>query len=358
MKKKLLSVLSVATLSLSVLVAGCGGNAQQGAQQGQNQGQEQAGGDQAGQKTVRIGMVTDVGGVNDNSFNQSAWEGLQKFQQDNGLPQESVNYLQSTSDADYVPNLTQFVKDGWDLTWGIGFMMADAVKQVAEANPDAKIAIIDQEVQAPNVESVLFKENEGAFLGGVVAGSMTKSNKIGFVGGVESPVIKRFEAGFIAGVKAVNPNAKVISVYTGAFDKPDLGKQAASGLYGQGADIVFPAAGSTGDGVFNEAKDRKSKGENVWVIGVDKDQSLTFGKEITLTSVMKRVDQAVERVSKDVMDGNFKGGQVVTLGLAEDGVGLPETSKDTVPADVLAKVEEFKQKIVNKEISVPEEPQE
>jgi len=349
--KKVLSVLSVATLSLSLLLAGCGGQANQG-EQGK---QGEAGG--AAAPTARIGMVTDVGGVNDNSFNQSAWEGLQKLQADLNLPKENVNYLQSNGDADYVPNLTQFVKDKWDLTWGIGFLMGDHVKKVAEENPDAKLAIIDAVVEAPNVESVVFKEHEGSFLVGVVAAKMTKTNKIGFVGGMDIPVIKRFEAGFIAGVKAANPNAKVIPVYTGAFDKPDLGKSAASQLFGQGADIVFHAAGSTGDGVFNEAKDRKSKGENVWVIGVDKDQSVTFGKDITLTSMMKRVDEAVYRVSKDVIEGKFQGGRVVALGLAENGVGLPETSKDTVPEDVLKAVEEFKQKIIKGEIKVPETPE-
>ncbi|MFY0542723.1 BMP family lipoprotein [Brevibacillus sp. H7] len=347
--KKVLSVLSVATLSLSLLLAGCGGATNQG-----QQGQGGAAGGQA--PTARIGMVTDVGGVNDNSFNQSAWEGLQKLQQDMNLPKENVNYLQSTGDADYIPNLTQFVKDKWDLTWGIGFLMGDHVKKVAQENPDAKLAIIDAVVEAPNVESVVFKEHEGSFLVGVVAAKMTKTNKIGFVGGMDIPVIKRFEAGFIAGVKAANPNAQVIPIYTGAFDKPDLGKSAASQLFGQGADIVFHASGSTGDGVFNEAKDRKSKGENVWVIGVDKDQSITFGDDVTLTSMMKRVDEAVYRVSKDVIEGKFKGG-VVALGLAENGVGLPETSKKNVPEDVLKAVEEYKQKIISGEIKVPETPE-
>ncbi len=348
--KKVLSVLSVTTLSLSLLLAGCGGN-QAAPNQGANQGAAPApaGGEQG--KKVRIGMVTDVGGVNDNSFNQSAWEGLKKLGNDTGA---EVEYLQSQSDAEYVPNLNQFVKEKWDLTWGIGFLMGDHVKKVATENKDAKLAIIDAVVEAPNVESVVFKENEGAFLVGVVAASMTKSKKVGFVGGMDIPVIKRFEAGFKAGVKAVDPNVQVITVYTGAFDKPDLGKSAASQMYGQGADIVFHAAGATGDGVFNEAKDRKAKGEKVWVIGVDKDQSLTFGDDVTLTSMVKRVDEAVYLVSKDFIDNKFEGGKVRALGLKENGVGLPETSKKNVPQDVLNKVEEFKQKIINGEITVPE----
>jgi len=337
--KKVLSVLSVATLSLSLVLAGCG------SKEAQPQGQTGANGGATGSApTIKVGMVTDVGGVNDNSFNQSAWEGLQKLQKDLNLPQDNVNYLQSTSDAEYVPNLTQFVKDKWDLTWGIGFLMGDHLKKVATENPDSKLAIIDAEVDAPNVESVLFKEHEGSFLAGVVAAKMSKSKKVGFVGGVEIPVIKRFELGFEAGVKAADPSVEVIKVYTGAFDKPDLGKSTASQMYGQGADIIFHASGGTGDGVFNEAKDRKAKGQDVWVIGVDKDQSLTFGDEITLTSMVKRVDEAVYLVSKDLTEGKFEGGKIKWLGLAEDGVGLASTSNKNVPEDILKQVEEYKQK--------------
>lgn len=344
--KKVLSVLSVATLSLSLVLAGCGSKPEAQPQTGSEGGAPAA-------KAIKAGMVTDVGGVNDNSFNQSAWEGLQKLQTDLNLPKENVNYLQSKTDADYVPNLTQFVKDGWDLTWGIGFLMGDHLKKVAEENKDAKLAIIDAEVDAPNVASVLFKEHEGSFLAGVVAAKMTKTKKVGFVGGVDIPVIKRFDLGFEAGVKAVDPSVEVIKVYTGAFDKPDMGKSTASSMYGQGVDIIFHASGGTGDGVFNEAKDRKAKGENVWVIGVDKDQSLTFGDEITLTSMVKRVDEAVVRVSTDLANGKFQGG-IQWLGLAENGVGLADTSTKNVPEDVLKLVEEYKQKIVKGEITVPD----
>lgn len=352
--KKVLSVLSVATLSLSLVLAGCGSKPEAQPQGQAGQGGATGGASGGAAPTVRIGMVTDVGGVNDNSFNQSAWEGLQKLQTEMNLPKENVNYLQSTSDADYVPNLTQFVKDKWDLTWGIGFLMGDHLKKVADENKDAKLAIIDAEVDAPNVESVLFKEQEGSFLAGVVAAKMTKTKKVGFVGGVESPVIKRFELGFEAGVKAVDPSVEVFKVYTGAFDKPDAGKSTASSMYDQGADIIFHASGQTGDGVFNEAKNRKAKGQNVWVIGVDKDQSLTFGDDITLTSMVKRVDEAVVRVSKDLINGKFEGGKIVRLGLSEDGVGLASTSNKNVPEDVLKVVDEYKQKIIKGEITVPE----
>ncbi|NQX69033.1 BMP family ABC transporter substrate-binding protein [Paenibacillus alba] len=304
----------------------------------------------AGKKSsLTVGMVTDIGGVNDNSFNQSAWEGLKSFESQTG---GKVDYLQSQGDADYVTNLNQFVKNKRSLIWGIGFMMGDAMKQVADANKDSKFAIIDAVVDAPNVESVTFKENEGSYLVGVVAGLMTKTNKIGFVGGAEIPVIKRFELGFVAGVKAVNPNAKVVINYTGAFNAPDQGKAAAATIYNDGADIIFHAAGSTGDGVFNEAIERKKKNKDIWVIGVDKDQSATFGNDVTLTSMMKRVNEAVIRVSTDLDKNDFKGGKVQDLGLAENAVGLPEKNPN-IPADILKKVHEYEVKIVNKEITVP-----
>lgn len=355
--KKRFTMLCAATLSLALLLAGCSSQPQATSGSGIAEEPTPSDGQQAEQPKVnlKVGMVTDLGGVNDNSFNQSAWEGLQRLNQDTGI---EVKYLQSTGDSQYVPNLNEFVKNGWDLTWGIGMLLESHVKKVAEENPDAKLGIIDGVVDAPNVASVTFKEHEGSYLVGIVAGLMTKTGKVGFVGGMDLPVIKRFEAGFKAGVKAANPDVEVITIYTGAFDKPDLGKSAASTIYGQNADIIFHASGATGDGVFNEAKDRKAKGEEVWVIGVDKDQSITFGKEITLTSMMKRVDEAVYRVSKELADGKFPGGQAVELGLKENGVDLPETSKETVPADVLQKVEEYKQKIINGEITVPQEPTE
>lgn len=345
--KKMLSLSFVMLLAVSVMLAGCGSKPKE---------ETNAGGDTGGTSTeaksdLKIGMVTDVGGVNDKSFNQSAWEALQATETETGT---AVKYLQSKSDEEYIPNLNEFVKGGYDLTWGIGFQLADAIKTVAEQNPDAKLAIIDSVVDAPNVKSVTFAEEEGSYLVGVVAGLTTKSNKIGFVGGMESPLIKKFEVGFREGVKAVNPDAQFISNYTGAFDKPDLGKAAAATLYNEGVDIIFHASGATGNGVFNEASARKKQGQDVWVIGVDKDQSLEFGDEITLTSMIKKVDEAVKRVNKEVVDGTFAGGSE-NLTLKENGVGIADTSTANVSADTLAKVEEYKEKIISGEIKVPTE---
>lgn len=304
-------------------------------------------------KGKKVGMVTDLGGVNDKSFNQQAWEALQKLATDTGA---ETKYQESKKDSDYIPLLTKFVKGGYDLTWGIGFLFAEAATTVASENPDAKLALIDTTPtkELANVESVLFKENEGSYLVGVVAGLTTKTNKIGFVGGMELPVIKKFEAGFKAGVAAVNPDAKIEVNYVGDFSKPDQGKLAAATMYAGGADIIFHAAGGSGNGVFNEAKDRFKAGEKVWVIGVDKDQSIEFGNDVTLTSMVKKVDEAVYRVSNDLLAGNFQGGKTVELGLAEGGVGLP-VNNPNVSQDILDKVEEYKAKIISGEITVPTE---
>ncbi|MCR8644972.1 BMP family ABC transporter substrate-binding protein [Paenibacillus sp. N1-5-1-14] len=332
----------IAMLVSSIVLAGCGG--------GKKAETTPTPGAGNGKSDVKIGMVTNVGGVNDKSFNQGAWDGLQNLGKETGA---SVKYLESKSNADYIPNLSQFVKGNYDLTWGIGLPLSDAVKEIASKNPEEKLAIIDNVVELPNVASILFSENEGSFLAGVVAGMMTKTNKVAFIGGLEIPVIKRFEVGFKAGVLAANPDAKVSTNYTGAFDKPDFGKAAAASMYNSGVDIIFHASGETGNGVFNEAKSRVKQGKTAWVIGVDMDQSVEFGDEVTLTSMVKRVNDAVLRVSKDMMDGKFAGGKTTVLGLKENGVGLADTSSKNVPADVLAKVEEFKAKIISGEIKVP-----
>mgnify|MGYP001209329402 CR=1 FL=1 len=340
--KKILNASLVLALSLSVVLAGCGKNEEKPA------GEAATGG---AKTDMKIGMVTDVGGVNDKSFNQSAWEALTSIKKETGA---EVGYLQSKNKSEYTPNLNKYVKDGYALTWGIGFDLGGDIKTVADQNPDAKLAIIDAVVDSPNVQSVTFSEHEGSFLVGVVAAKMTKTGKIGFVGGAEIPVITRFQAGFNAGVAAVNPDIKVKNVYAGAFDKPDQGKVIASTMYNDGVDIIFHASGATGTGVFNEATARVKNGEKVWVIGVDKDQSLEFGDEVTLTSMVKGVDAAVQRVTKEVIDGTFKGGKV-ELGLKDDGVGIAKTSDKNVPADVLALVEDYKAKIISGEVKVPQD---
>ncbi|MCI3028245.1 BMP family protein [Desemzia sp. C1] len=338
MKHTTIKTIGAALLSMTLLSA-CGG------------GNEAS---SAGESDFNIGMVTDLGSVNDKSFNQSAWEGLQQLQEDEGY---KVKYLEPTADSEVEPSLLQFVNSNTDLTWATAATLADAVTTIANNNPKAQLGIVDAEIEGiENIVSVSFKENEGAFLAGVVAASMSETDKVGFIGGMEIPVIQRFHAGFEAGVLAVNPDATVVANYTGVFNRVDMGKSAAGTMYNDGVDIIFHAAGGTGNGVFNEAQERFNNGEKVWVIGVDKDQSLEFGDDITLTSMMKNVDKAVYDISLETANGNFPGGEVVRLGLAEDAVGLADTSEKNVPQEVLDTVEQYKEQIISGEITVPDKP--
>lgn len=307
-----------------------------------------------------LAMVTDVGGVDDKSFNQSAWEGIQKYGKDNGLSEGDGGYayLQSKGEADYTSNLNALTRRNFDLVFGVGFLMEEAINTIAGQQPDTNYAIIDGVVDQPNVASILFKEQEGAYLAGVAAALMTKSNKIGFVGGMEIPVIERFEAGFVAGVEAVNPDIKVDVKYTGAFDKAELGKAEAGRMYSSGVDIIFHAAGGTGNGVFTEAKERKAadKDAYVWVIGVDSDQydeGQVGDDNITMTSMLKRVDVAVQDIAKLAQEGKFPGGETKVYGLHDNGVKLAD-SRGAIPDDVMKQVDEYAKKIADGEIEVPE----
>jgi basic membrane protein A and related proteins len=335
----------ILTLVLAVFISGCGTAANKNG----------TGATPAAKKNFKVAEVTDTGGVNDKSFNQSAWEGLQRFGKDMKLTNGTdYKYLQSNSAQDYETNLNALVHTNYNLVYGIGFLMQDAVKNVATQNKNAHLAIIDSVVNEPNVASITFKEEQGSFLVGVVAGLTTKTNKIGFVGGVQSALIKKFEDGFIAGVKTVNPKAQVLSQYAGSFSAADKGQAIANSFYGQGADIIYAAAGQTGNGVFTEAKTRKKNGQKVWVIGVDRDQYADgLPEDVTLTSMVKRVDNAVYNVSEMAMNDKFPGGKTLQFGLSDNGVGIAPTTKN-VPSDVLTKVSDFKKQIIGGKIIVPQ----
>lgn len=323
-------------------------------------GDKPAAGNDGEKSEFSIAMVTDVGGIDDKSFNQSAWKGVREFGEDQGWEKATggYDYLQSTDPADYTTNLNNLARRDFSVIFGVGFLMEDAIADIAAQQKDTEFAIIDGVVDAPNVTSVLFKDQEGGYLAGVAAALMTKSDKIGFIGGMDIPVIERFEAGFLEGVKAVNPEIKVDAKYVGAFDKAELGKAEAGRMYSSGVDIIFHAAGGTGNGVFSEAKERKQadKDAYVWVIGVDSDQ-YEEGKvgddNVTLTSSLKRVDVAVKDIADLSMAGNFPGGETKVYGLHDDGVGLAD-SRGAIPQDVSDQIDEYAQKIADGEIEVPE----
>ena len=358
MKKRKFGLLISSVVATSAILAACGADKEKDTSTNDN-GSTDAGTEET--SGFSVAMVTDVGGVDDKSFNQSAWEGIKQFGADNGLTEGDGGYayLQSQSDADYNTNLNNLLRRDFDLVYGVGFMMGDALSEIANDNPDAKLALIDSEVDAPNVANILFKEQEGAYLAGVVAASMTQTNKIGFVGGVDIPVINRFHAGFVEGAKAVNPDIQIEVNYTGVFDDASKGKIAANAMYSSGVDIIFHAAGGTGNGVFSEAKERKAKdaNANVWVIGVDADQyaegQVNESTNITLTSMLKGVNAAVVDISTKAMNDEFPGGTTTVYGLKEKGVGLAD-SRGAIPEDVLKLVDEYSKKIADGDIVVSE----
>lgn len=357
MSKRKFGLAMSLVLAAGTLLGACGTD---NAKEKESAGSSSEGGGQ--EDNFSIAMITDTGGVDDKSFNQSAWVGIQEFGEGNKLEKGDggFDYLESKSDADYEPNLNRLVRRDFDLVYGIGFLLKDAIETVADQHPDTMFGLVDEISDRPNVASIMFKEQEGSFLAGVAAALMTKSDQIGFVGGMEIPVIERFEAGFVAGVAAVNPAIKVDVQYTGAFDKAELGKAQANRMYSSGVDIIFHAAGATGNGVFSEAKERKTadKDAYVWVIGVDSDQydeGQVGDDNITLTSMLKRVDVAVNNVAELARDGKFPGGETTTYGLADDGIALAD-SRGAIPEDVLAQVDEYAKKIAAGEIEVPEFP--
>ncbi len=301
----------------------------------------------AGAKKFKVAMVTDVGGVNDQSFNQSAWEGLERAKKELGI---QIAYKESRQDADYAPNMETFTDAEFDLIWGIGFLMGDAIKSTARINPDQKYAIIDFAYgpQTPkNVGCAVFQEEQPSFLVGYIAGKMTKTNKVGFVGGIKFPLIEKFEYGFLAGVKLANPDCEVLRQYAESFTDAAKGKAIANNMFQQDADIVFHASGGVGDGVIEAAKE---KGR--WAIGVDKDQNF-LAPDNVLTSAMKRVDNAIFDMVKKLTRGEFKGGDTVVYNLSNDGVGIAPSSDKHVPKPVLVQVDDLIVKIKAGKIVVP-----
>lgn len=366
MTKKVLSLFLVAVLAIS-LFAGCTPKneepeAQQDAQQEETKDNEQGEAKEEPQKEedeFKVGFVTDVGGIDDKSFNQGTWEGVVKYAEEKSWEQgKQYTYIQSNEEADYIPNLSAFGDDKYNVVVAAGFKFFNSMNEVAPQFPDTNFAIIDSIVDQPNVASVMFAEEQGSFLVGVAAAKATKTNKVAFIGGEDSELIRHFHAGFEAGVYAVDPSMEIISQYAGAFDNPGAGQQIASTMYEQGVDIIYHAAGGTGNGVINEAKNRVDNGEEVWVIGVDRDQyedgiyDKDNNKSVILTSMLKRVGVASYDMVKAAQDGNFPGGEVISLTLADDGVGIPAENPN-LDDDIIKVIEEYKEKIVNEEIVVP-----
>lgn len=297
-------------------------------------------------KPLSVGVVFDSGGRGDKSFNDSCWAGVQRAIKDFGIKESTV---ETKAEKDYEANLTAMAEKGCDLVISVGINTKDAMTKVAPQFPETKFALIDADVDAPNVRNLKFKEEEGSFMVGLIAGLMTKSGKVGFIGGMEIDLIKKFEAGYIAGVKTANPKAEVLPAkYTGDWNNADYAKVAAMQLYGSGADIIFAAAGRAGLGMIKAAKE-----QGKFAIGVDSDQD---GVEpgTVLTSMMKRVDEAVFQTIKDLHQGKFQSGTII-YDLKANGVGISDLShtRDLIGTENLAKVDEWRSKVISGEIVVP-----
>ncbi|WP_329365059.1 BMP family lipoprotein [Streptomyces sp. NBC_01483] len=315
-----ITVAGVATATLAVALSACGGTSS-----------DATSSSSSGGKTKGLALAYDVGGKGDQSFNDAATVGMTKADKEFGYTSQAVEPTDGESDADKVQRLEQLAKQGFNPVIGVGFAYAPAVKEVAAKYPKITFGIIDDEQdKAANVADLVFHEEQASYLAGVAAAKTTKSNTVGFIGGVDVPLIHKFEAGFKQGVTDTKKGVKVKSQYLtetaaeGGFSSPDKGASAAQGQIDAGADVVYAAAGLSGQGVIQTAAKDK-----VWAIGVDSDQykqdALAKYKDAILTSAMKDVAGAVYNLAKSVHDGKPETG-VVRASLATGGVSLADSN--------------------------------
>ncbi len=298
----------------------------------------------------KVGLVLDRGGKDDKSFNASAFEGANLAKEKLGI---TLKVVEATDDNAFEPLLRAFAQRGFNLIIGIGFAQKEAVEKIAAQFPREQFALVDAEVAAPNVRSLLFQEHEGAYLVGAIAAMTSKTGTIGFVGGMEIPLIRRFEVGYRAGAQRMNPRVKVLVNYVGltseAWNNPPKGKELAVTQYDQGADVIFAAAGASGLGVLDAAEEKKKL-----AIGCDSNQDGTKPGFI-LTSMLKRVDQAVYATISEAKAGKFAGG-VKRFGLGNQGIdySVDQFNARILTESVRQRAEELKAEILKGKIVVPD----
>lgn len=350
-------------LLLSLLLTACGGGNPAG------EGEAETGCAAAGDGEISVGIAYDVGGIGDQSFNDAANRGLQDAIDDGLVKEENTSTLEAdATGSDRDENVTNLADQGCDLVVAVGFAFSEAIKVegaegIADQYPEVKFAVVDGfAAEADNVTNLGFKEEEGSFLVGAAAGLKTEADTIGFLGGQRGTgLIEKFEAGYAAGAKEVNPKVEVLVEYIGdttaAFNDQTRGEALSAKLFDDGADVVYHAAGESGLGLFDAAVE-----VDKLAIGVDSDQSLTASpeqQELILTSMLKRVDTAVYDTIKEVSEGDFTTGFQV-FGLKEEGVDYAvnefNDNEELLSADIQEKLDEFKQAIISGEIKVPVEP--
>jgi basic membrane protein A and related proteins len=329
-------------IAVLLALAGCGGDDESSAE-----------GTTAAEDAVRVGLITDLGQLNDRGFNQLAYQGLKRAQRELGV---QGRVLESKSAAEYVPNMTTLARQGYDLIIGVGFAQGDAIDKAATVFPDTKFLIIDVDQSGlahkpANVVGMLFREEEVGYLAGYLAGLQVDRepgpNVIGSVGGFKEPPVDRFIAGYQAGAREAAPGVELLNGYSQDWDDQAKCKELALNQIARGARVVFQVAGGCGLGALDAARE-----QDVWGIGVDADQAY-LGPHV-LTSAQKKVDEGVFRTIKSVVDGTWQGGRNLTFGLAQNGVGLGTVSSD-VPRSDVEKVAEISKRIASGEIEVPRE---
>ncbi|POX59389.1 BMP family ABC transporter substrate-binding protein [Streptomyces sp. Ru62] len=345
-----LSAACIASAALALTATACGSTSSD------NDSGSPASGDGKG---VKVGLAFDVGGRGDRSFNDSAARGADKAEKEFGGDIKELTAKTSDTEADREQRLSDLADAGYNPVIGVGYAYAASMTKVAAKYPKTTFGIVDSVVNGKNVDSITFTEEQGSYLAGVAAALKTKTKHVGFIGGVDVPLIKKFEAGYVQGVKDTNPKIKVDTQYlshgsdTSGFASPDKGKEAAQGMLDNGADVVYSAAGSSGNGAIEAVAGKKG----AWAIGVDSDQysipGLAKYKNSILTSVVKNVDVGVYDLVKSVHDGKPLTG-TNTYSLAKDGVSLA-TSGGFID-DIKAKLDAAQKKIVDGSIKVKTTP--
>jgi basic membrane protein A and related proteins len=346
---------------MAVLLAACGSKSKGSSNTTSAGGGTSPGGattSTAAAKSLKVGLAYDVGGRGDKSFNDLAAAGLEKAQKDLNIQTKELSAVQGENDQQKADRLTLLASSGYNPIVAVGFAYATALGKVAPKFPKVHFAIVDDNsIKLPNVEGLVFSENESSFLVGVAAALATKTKNVGFIGGVQTPLIQKFQAGYQAGVKAVNPAIKVQVAYISqapdfsGFNDPAKGKVIAEGQYDNGADVVYHAAGGSGSGLFQAAKEK-----NKLAIGVDSDQYQSAPpdeKSLILTSALKGVDTAVFNFIEQDSKGEFKPGYT-RFSLKDNGVGYATSNPKIDPFK--ATIEQYKAKIIAGTITVPTTP--
>jgi basic membrane protein A len=331
----------ISLLAVVTLVVGCGPSLPEGCERGD----------------LKVGMVSDVGGIDDASFNQNTWEGLQRADEELAV---CSTFIESQAQADYEKNITELAEQDYDLIVTVGFLLMDATAKMAEEYPDTKFAIVDAAYDPPidNVQGIVFNTDEAAFPTGYLAAAWADMKdpddpQVGYVAGMQIPPVEIFIVAYEAGVEYYNEqngaNVQAKGVYVGDFEAPDQGKIQGNSLIDEGVDVIFGVGGKTGNGGLTAAKERGK-----WGIGVDVDQYYTLPneKDILLTSCMKRLDNAVYTVVEDTLNDEFKGGGVYVGTLSNEGVGMApfHDYEDEIPEEIKQDLEEIKQGIIDGEI--------